>query len=129
MLMLPTATPSGLLVDLYQFTMMQAYLEAGMTDTASFEFFARKLPDGRQFYVAGGLEQALDFLQTLAFAEEEFDWLAGAGGLGRDLVDCLARFRFTGEVHAMAEGTVFFPDEPILRVTAPLPEAQLVGRG
>jgi nicotinate phosphoribosyltransferase len=126
MLMLPTATPSGLLVDLYQFTMMQAYLEAGMTDTASFEFFARKLPDGRQFYVAGGLEQALDFLQTLAFAEEELDWLAGAGGLGRDLVDCLARFRFTGEVHAMAEGTVFFPDEPILRVTAPLPEAQLV---
>jgi nicotinate phosphoribosyltransferase len=124
--MLPQATPSGLLVDLYQFTMMQAYLEAGMTETASFEFFARKLPKTRAFYVAAGLEQALDYLETLRFDEPELDWLASTGEFGRDFIDHLAGFRFTGEVHAMAEGTVFFPDEPILRVTAPLPEAQFV---
>ena len=124
--MLPRATPSGLLVDLYQFTMMQAYLEAGMTLTASFEFFARKLPKTRAFYVAAGLEQALDYLETLRFDEPELDWLASTGEFGRDFIDHLAGFRFTGEVHAMAEGTVFFPDEPILRVTAPLLEAQFV---
>ncbi len=124
--MLPQATPSGLLVDLYQFTMLQAYLEAGMTETASFEFFARKLPAGRQFFVAAGLEQTLDFLEGLAFADEELDWLAATGELGQDLLDYLAALRFTGDVHAMPEGTVFFPDEPILRVTAPLPAAQLV---
>ena len=124
--MLPRATPSGLLVDLYQFTMMQAYLEAGMTESASFEFFARKLPKGRAFYLAGGLEQALDYLEDVAFEAPELEWLASIGEFGRDFIDHLAGFRFTGEVHAMPEGTVFFPDEPILRVTAPLPEAQFV---
>ena len=122
--MLPRATPAGLLVDLYQFTMMQAYLEAGMTETASFEFFARKLPKRRAFYLAGGLEQALDYLAEVAFAAPELEWLASTGEFGRDFIDHLAGFRFTGDVHAMPEGTVFFPDEPILRVTAPLPEAQ-----
>ncbi len=124
--MLPRATPSGLLVDLYQFTMMQAYLEAGMAETACFEFFARKLPPNRAFYVAAGLEQALDYLDDLAFEEAELDWLASTGEFGRDFIDHLAGFRFTGDVHAMPEGTVFFPDEPILRVTAPLPQAQFV---
>ncbi len=124
--MLPRATPSGLLVDLYQFTMMQAYLEAGMTDTAVFEFFARKLPKGRAFYLAAGLEQALDYLEEVRFEAAELDWLASTGEFGRDFIDHLAGFRFTGDVHAMQEGTVFFPDEPILRVTAPLPEAQFV---
>jgi nicotinate phosphoribosyltransferase len=124
--MLPRATPSGLLVDLYQFTMMQAYLEAGMTETAVFEFFARKLPKGRAFYLAAGLEQALDYLEDVRFEAAELDWLASTGEFGRDFIDHLAGFRFTGDVHAMPEGTVFFPDEPILRVTAPLPEAQFV---
>jgi len=124
--MLLRATPSGLLVDLYQFTMMQAYLEAGMTETAVFEFFVRKLPKGRAFYVAGGLEQALDYLEDVAFEAPELEWLASTGEFGRDFIDHLAAFRFTGDVHAMPEGTVFFPDEPILRVTAPLPEAQFV---
>jgi nicotinate phosphoribosyltransferase len=124
--MLPSATPPGLLVDLYQFTMLEAYLEAGMTETATFEFFVRRLPEGRRFLVAGGLEQALDYLESLSFGADELDWLASTGLVGRDLIEHLARFRFTGEVHAMPEGTVFFPDEPILRVTSPLPEAQLV---
>jgi nicotinate phosphoribosyltransferase len=124
--MLPSATPPGLLVDLYELAMLEAYLEAGMTDTATFEFFVRRLPAGRRFLVAGGLEQALDYLESLSFGADELDWLAASGLVGHHLVEHLASFRFTGEVHAMPEGTVFFPDEPILRVTAPLPQAQLV---
>ncbi|MFA6310686.1 MAG: nicotinate phosphoribosyltransferase, partial [Sterolibacterium sp.] len=119
------ATPA-LLTDLYQPTMLQAYFDQGMEDTAVFEFFVRKLPKARNFLVAGGLEQALDYLENLRFSAEELDWLAGCGRFHRRFVDSLAGLRFTGEVQAMAEGTVFFPDEPILRVVAPLREAQLV---
>ncbi len=117
---------SPLLTDLYQLNMMQAYLEGGKTDTAVFELFFRKLPARRGFLVAAGLETALAFLEQSRFSEEEIAWLAESGRFGRDLLDYLAAFRFTGDVHAMPEGTVFFADEPILRVTAPLPEAQLV---
>jgi nicotinate phosphoribosyltransferase len=118
---------SGLLLtDLYELNMMQAYLEAGMTGTAVFEFFVRKLPETRGFLMAAGLEQAVDFLEAASFTGAELRWLAECGRFGRELIDYLGEFRFTGDLHAMAEGTVFFPDEPILRVTAPLPEAQLV---
>lgn len=119
------ADRSALLTDLYQLTMLQAYFERGMNATAVFEFFVRKLPPGRNFLVAAGLEQALDFLENLHFAAEELDWLAGCGRFDRRCVDTLAELRFTGAVQAMPEGTPFFPDEPILRVVAPLPEAQL----
>jgi nicotinate phosphoribosyltransferase len=114
-----------LLTDLYQLNMIQAYVDGGVTGTAVFEFFARKLPPRRGFLVAAGLEQALEFLEGLRFAPEEIDWLARSGRFGQGLLDHLAGLRFTGDVHAMPEGTVFFAGEPILRVTAPLPEAQL----
>jgi nicotinate phosphoribosyltransferase len=117
---------SPLLTDLYQLNMMQAYLDHGSTGTAVFEFFVRKLPARRGFLMAAGLEQALDFLENLRFSPEEIEWLTQTKRFGRELLDHLARLRFTGDVHAMPEGTVFFADEPILRVTAPLPEAQLV---
>jgi nicotinate phosphoribosyltransferase len=117
---------SALLTDLYQLNMVQAYLESGQTDTAVFEFFVRKLPPQRSFLLAAGLEQALEFLEGLRFADEELDWLASRGRFSARFIDYLANFRFSGDVHAMPEGTVFFPNEPILRVTAPLPEAQLV---
>lgn len=117
---------SPLLTDLYQLNMIQAYLDHGQTKTAVFEFFVRKLPTRRGFLVAAGLEQALDFLENLRFSPEELDWLQSSGRFGKGLLDHLADFRFTGDVHAMPEGTVFFAKEPILRVTAPLPEAQLV---
>ncbi|MDJ0639471.1 MAG: nicotinate phosphoribosyltransferase [Paracoccaceae bacterium] len=117
---------SFLLTDLYQLAMMQAYHEAGETGTAVFEFFVRRLPAGRNFLVAAGLEQALGFLENLRPNDDELAWLADSGHFSRDLIDRLRTFRFTGDVHAMPEGTVFFPDEPILRVTAPLPEAQYV---
>ena len=117
---------SALFTDLYQLTMLQAYDATGMTATAVFEFFVRKLPPSRNFYIVAGLEQALDYLEDLRFTPEELQWLAGCGRFRQEFVDRLATFRFTGDVHAMPEGTAFFPDEPILRVTAPLPEAQLV---
>ena len=117
---------NALLTDLYQLNMLQAYLEVGETGTAVFEFFVRKLPARRGFLVAAGLEQALDFLENLRFSPDEIDWLGKSGRFGKGLIDYLAAFRFTGDVHAMPEGTIFFPDEPILRITAPLPQAQLV---
>jgi nicotinate phosphoribosyltransferase len=117
---------SALLTDLYQLNMMQAYLDRGETKTAVFEFFVRKLPRERGFLIAAGLEQVLEFLAELRFTLEELDWLASSGRFGKNLIDYLAGLRFTGDIHAMPEGTVFFPDEPILRVTAALPEAQLV---
>ena len=122
--MIEATTP--LLTDLYQLNMIQAYLDHGQSKTAVFEFFVRKFPARRGFLVAAGLEQVLDFLEGLRFSPEEIAWLAQSGRFGKSLLDRLSAFRFTGDVHAMPEGTVFFPNEPILRITAPLPEAQLV---
>lgn len=117
---------SLLLTDLYQLNMMQAYLDTGLTDTAVFEFFVRKLPEQRNFLVAAGLEQAVEFLQSARFTEEELQWLADSGRFTQDFLAYLRDLRFTGEVDAVPEGTIVFPNEPILRVTAPLPLAQLV---
>ncbi len=118
--------PSALLTDLYQINMIQGYLDHGETKTAVFEFFVRNLPPRRGFLVAAGLEQALDYLETLRFSAAEIDWLKSTGRFGQNLLDYLAEFRFTGDVHAMPEGTVFFANEPTLRITAPLPQAQFV---
>lgn len=120
------AQRSPLLTDLYQLTMLEAYYENGLEDTAVFEFFVRRLPPERNFLVAAGLEQALAFLEALRFDQEELDWLAGCGKFRPSFIDRLAGLRFTGDVDAMPEGTVFFADEPIFRVMAPMPEAQLV---
>ncbi len=117
---------SVLLTDLYQLTMLQSYFDQGMEETAVFEFFVRKLPPGRGFLMAAGLDQALEYLERLRFAPRELEWLAQSGRFSRAFVDSLERLRFTGDVHAMPEGTIFFPHEPILRVTAPLPQAQLI---
>ena len=117
---------SPLLTDLYQLNMIEAYLADSETKTAVFELFVRKLPDRRGFLMAAGLEQALEFLEELRFSSVEIDWLKGTKRFGARTLDYLADLRFTGDVHAMREGTIFFANEPILRVTAPLPEAQLV---
>ncbi|MDJ0948383.1 MAG: nicotinate phosphoribosyltransferase [Alphaproteobacteria bacterium] len=125
---MPRTDPGSslLLTDLYQLNMLQAYLDEGLTDTAVFEFFVRKLPPTRGFLVAAGLQQVVEFLEAAQFTQEELDWLAASGRFSPEMLESLAAFRFTGDVHAMPEGTAFFADEPILRVTAPLPEAQLV---
>jgi nicotinate phosphoribosyltransferase len=115
---------SALLTDLYQINMIQAYLDHGSTATAVFELSFRNLPARRGFLLAAGLEQALDFLENLRFSPAEIAWLKDSGRFRQNLLDYLAAFRFIGDVHAMPEGTVFFANEPILRVTAPLPQAQ-----
>ena len=117
---------SVLLTDLYQLTMLQGYYDTRMEQTAVFEFFVRRLRPGRGFLMAAGLEQALDYLEQLRFAPEELEWLASTRRFSPAFLASLETLRFTGDVHAMPEGTVFFPNEPILRVIAPIAQAQLV---
>ena len=121
-----SASDSALLTDLYQLAMMQAYLDHGETEPAVFEFFIRRLPARRNFLMAAGLDQALDSLENLHFSADEIEWLAGTGRFNTRLIEHLKTFRFTGDVHAMPEGTIAFANEPILRVTAPMPQAQFV---
>ena len=115
-----------LLTDLYQLTMLQGYHDAGMEDVAVFEFFVRKLRPGRGFLMAAGLEQSLQFLEDLHFTSEELAWLANTGRFNNGFLARLEALHFTGDVYAMPEGTIFFPNEPILRLTAPIAQAQLV---
>jgi nicotinate phosphoribosyltransferase len=118
---------SALLTDLYQLTMLQTYYERGMTETAVFELFFRRLPPRqRNFFLAAGLEQLVQFLEGLRFSAEELEWLAQQNRFTSQFIDRLARFRFTGDMDAIPEGTVLFANEPIVRIVAPLPEAQLV---
>jgi nicotinate phosphoribosyltransferase len=117
---------SALLTDLYQLTMFQAYLDEGLDAPAVFELFVRRLPPERNFLVVAGLEQAIGFLETLAFSDEEIGWIERQGGFSQRLLERLRELRFAGDVDAMPEGTVFFADEPILRIRATLPVAQLV---
>jgi nicotinate phosphoribosyltransferase len=120
------AMSDALLTDLYELNMMQAYLDRDETGKAEFEFFVRRLPARRGFLLAAGLDDALTYLETLRFTERDIDWLRNSGRFRDNLLDYLASFRFTGDVHAIPEGTVCFPHEPLLRITAPLPQAQLV---
>jgi nicotinate phosphoribosyltransferase len=117
---------SPLLTDLYQLNMIQAYLDHGETNTAVFELFFRTLPRRRGFLLAAGLEQTLDYFETLHFSAAEIEWLGSTGRFKKNLLDYLGTFRFSGDVHAMPEGTAVFASEPVLRVTAPLPQAQFV---
>jgi nicotinate phosphoribosyltransferase len=119
-------TRSILLTDLYQLAMLQGYFEQGLRETAVFELFVRDLPKDHGFYVAAGLEQLLEFLEEARFSPDDLDWLAASGRFSTDFVDWLADWRFAGDVHALPEGTVCFPNEPLVRVTAPMPQAQLV---
>jgi nicotinate phosphoribosyltransferase len=120
------ASGDVLLTDLYQLTMLQGYDDAAMHDTAVFEFFVRRLRPGRGFLLAAGLEQVLAFLEHLRFSPTDLEWLASTERFSQAFLASLETLRFTGDVHAMPEGTIFFADEPILRVTAPIAQAQLV---
>jgi nicotinate phosphoribosyltransferase len=121
-----TPPTSPLLTDLYELNMVQAYLDKAEDSEAVFEFFVRRLPARRGFLLVAGLADALDYLETLQFSKADIDWLAGTGRFRKNLLDYLAAFRFTGDVHAIPEGSVCFPTEPLLRITAPLLQAQLV---
>jgi nicotinate phosphoribosyltransferase len=117
---------SMLLTDLYMLTMLESFFRQGMDGVASYEFFVRSLPPNRGFLVAAGLEQVLQYLETGRFSDEELDWLRGCGRFSGAFVDHLSGWRFTGDVDAMPEGTIFFANEPILRVSAPISQAQFV---
>jgi nicotinate phosphoribosyltransferase len=117
---------SALLTDLYQLTMTHAYFEQDMRGPAVFELYVRRLPSARRFLIAAGLERALEWLEGLRFEAAELEYLRSLGSFPEAFLEHLAGLRFTGTVHAMREGTPFFANEPVLRVTAPLIEAQLV---
>jgi nicotinate phosphoribosyltransferase len=120
------STNSALLTDLYQLSMLNAYVQNGMDDVAVFEFFVRRLPEKRNFLMAAGLEAALDYLETFRFTADELEWMISTERFSSTFIDYLADLRFTGDVYAMPEGSIFFADEPTLRVSAPLPQAQIV---
>jgi nicotinate phosphoribosyltransferase len=123
-------TPHALSTDLYQLTMMAGYVQTGLTELATFELFVRRLPPHRKYLVCAGLADAIEYLEQLHFTAEEIAYLRTvpdlAGAPASFFDEYLPNVRFTGEVNAMPEGTVAFDDEPIVQVTAPLPEAQLV---
>jgi len=121
-----TLPASPLLTDLYQLTMLQAYFDRGMHAPAVFEFFVRRLPPERNFMVAAGLAQLVEFLESLRFGEEDVAALERLGLFRSDFLDSLRTLRFTGDLDAMPEGRIFFSNEPIARIVAPLAEAQLV---
>lgn len=119
---------SGLLTDLYELTMAAGYFQNGFKARATFELFVRQLPAERNYLVAAGLEQALDFLQGVRFAPDEINYLRREPVFCRvrtEFFDYLATFRFTGDVWAVPEGSIVFGNEPILRVAAPIIEGQL----
>jgi nicotinate phosphoribosyltransferase len=121
-----TSYTSPLTTDLYELNMVQAYLDRGEDQEAVFEFFVRQLPEQRGFLLAAGLDDALCYLETLHFSDEELGWLQSTGRFRENLIEYLRGFRFTGDVHAIPEGTVCFPNEPLVRITAPLPQAQIL---
>lgn len=123
---------SGLLTDLYELTMAAGYVQNRFDARATFELFVRSLPPHRNYLVAAGLEQALDFLENVRFSGEDIAYLQAQPffrNVHSDFFDYLSRFHFTGEVWALPEGTIFFPGEPLLRVNALIAEAQLVETG
>ena len=116
----------ALLVDLYELTMSASYLARGITEEATFELFARRLPPHRDWLLAAGLGPTLELLRGLRFGEAEVDYLRSLGMFRDEFLDYLSGFRFTGDVEAIPEGSTVFANEPLLRVTAPLIEAQVV---
>lgn len=116
----------ALFTDLYELTMAASYLREGMNQEATFSLFVRRLPRGRSFLITAGLEDVLALLEHFQFSEAGLRYLRSLGSFDRAVLDFLADLRFTGSVRAVAEGTAVFGDEPILEVTAPLIEAQIV---
>jgi nicotinate phosphoribosyltransferase len=115
----------GLMTDFYELTMCASYFENKNKEAATFDLFIRKLPPNRSYFVFAGLEQALLFLENIKFSQEQISYLR-TKGLKEDFLKYLKSFKFTGDVLSVPEGTIVFPDEPLIRVTAPIIEAQLV---
>lgn len=117
----------ALLTDLYELTMMQGYFETGSDQKqVVFDLFYRKNPSGNGYAIAAGLEQAMEYICNLRFTEEDIAYLEGLGLFSADFLAYLRKFRFTGDIYAIPEGTVVFPQEPLMRIQAPIVQAQLV---
>ncbi|MEA3378216.1 MAG: nicotinate phosphoribosyltransferase [Nanoarchaeota archaeon] len=117
----------AIMTDLYQLTMNGSYHHHGINnDTATFDLFVRKLPKNRNYLIAAGLEQAIHYLENLKFSDENIEYLRGQELFSEDFLEDLKGFKFTGDVYAVPEGTVVFGNEPLLRITAPRNEVQLV---
>ena len=116
-----------LLTDLYELTMMQGYFHAeNANETVIFDAFFRTNPDGNGFSIAAGLEQVIDYVKNLHFDQEDIDYLRTVGLFTEDFLEYLKTFRFTGDIYAVPEGTIVFPREPLIKVIAPIMQAQLV---
>ena len=118
-------TNMSLLTDFYELTMCASYFKNKRNEAATFDLFIRKLPPNRSYFVFAGLEQALLFLENITFSEDQISYLR-TQGLEENFLEYLKSFKFTGDVWSVPEGTIVFPDEPLIRVTAPIVEAQLV---
>ncbi|HJX11092.1 MAG TPA: nicotinate phosphoribosyltransferase, partial [Candidatus Binatia bacterium] len=121
-----TENDLGLLTDLYQLTMAQAYFQNRRMESATFSFFVRAYPANRGYFVSAGLEDVLEFLEGFSFDSAAVDYLHSLKLFADDFLDFMKSLRFTGEVWAIPEGRLFFKDEPIVEVTAPIIEAQVV---
>ena len=121
-----TNANAALLTDLYELTMSASYFKHGFRGPATFDLFVRNLPPERRFLVACGLEQALDYLENLHFDDDAIDYLRSLELFDEDFLTYLGALRFTGDVAAIPEGEIAFEREPLVRVTAPLIEAQIV---
>ena len=115
-----------LLTDLYELTMMQGYFKNPTDQVVVFDAFYRKNPSGGAYAVAAGLEQVIEYIRDLHFAPDDVDYLRSLGIFDEDFLEYLRGFHFTGDIYAIPEGTVVFPREPLLKVVAPMMEAQLV---
>ena len=115
-----------LLTDFYELTMMQGYFKNPTNQTVIFDMFYRTNPCGGSFAITAGLEQMIEYIENLHFSEEDIEYLRGLHIFQEDFLDYLSTFRFTGDIYAIPEGTVVFPREPIVKVIAPIMEAQLV---
>lgn len=118
-------TNMNLLIDFYELTMCASYFENKRNEVATFDLFIRKMPSNRSYFVFAGLEQVLFFLQSMKFNEEHLDYLREKG-LREKFLEYLKNLKFTGEVWSVPEGTIVFNEEPLIRVTAPVIEAQLI---
>ena len=121
-----TGDELGLFTDLYELTMAQSYFRQAMHAPATFSLTVRSYPPNRGYLVSAGLDDVLDYLSLLRFDGEAVDYLRSTGIFGDDFLEYLRGVRFTGDVRAVPEGRLFFADEPVLEVTAPVIEAQLV---
>ncbi len=115
-----------LLTDFYELTMMQGYYEQEQNETVIFDVFFRKNPGGSGYSICAGLEQVIDYIKNLNFTYEDVDYLRKLGVFNENFLRYLSGFHFSGDIYAIPEGTVIFPKEPILKVIAPIMEAQLV---